>query len=344
MGDKLKILTEKKKKLDLSKPFTEETVGNLEEWLKVELTYSSNAIEGNTLSRIETAEVIEKGVSATISGKPLRDQLEAINHARAIDFIKDLVKQRKGHQFIREDDILAIHKIILSGIMDDWAGKYRQTSVIIRGTDVELPEARDVPRLMENFIKWLESQQEEHPVRVASLAHCKFEGIHPFIDGNGRVGRLLMNLILILNGYPMAIIKNEQRAEYLNAFRVGQSTNDWNLLLALIEDAVERSLDAYINAAEGKAVLPSLMGDATKAEENKLYKIGELAKAAGETIPTIRYWTQEGLLKAASLTKGGYALYDSSQIDKAKEVRYLQDEQRLTIAEIKAKLGIRSKR
>lgn len=344
MGDKLKILTEKKKKLDLLKPFTEEIVGNLEEWLKVELTYSSNAIEGNTLSRIETAEVIEKGVSATISGKPLKDQLEAINHAKAIEFIKDLVKQRKGHQFIRKDDILAIHKIILSAVMDDWAGKYRQTSIIIRGTDVELPEARDVPRLIENFIKWLESQQEEHPVRVASLAHYKFEGIHPFIDGNGRVGRLLMNLILILNGYPMAIIKNEQRVEYLNAFRVAQATNDWNLLLSLIEDAVERSLDAYINAAEGKAVLPSLMGDATKAEENKLYKIGELAKAAGETIPTIRYWTQEGLLKAASLTKGGYALYDSSQIDKAKEVRYLQDEQRLTIAEIKAKLGIRNKR
>lgn len=341
MDDKLKILTEKKKKLDLIRPLTEETIGNLEEWLKVELTYSSNAIEGNTLSRIETAEVIEKGVSATISGKPLKDQLEAINHARALDFIKDLATQRKGHQFITEDDILAIHKIILSGIIDDWAGKYRQTEILIRGVDVELPEARDVPRLMGNFIKWLEEKQEEHPVRIASIAHYRFEGIHPFIDGNGRVGRLLMNLILILNGYPMAIIRNEQRAQYLNAFKVGQSTNDWSLLLNMIEDAVERSLDAYINAAEGKAVLPSLMGEEVQTEEGKLYKIGELAKTVGETIPTIRYWTNEGLLKAASLTKGGYALYDSSQIDKAKEVRYLQDAQRLTIAEIKVKLGVK---
>lgn len=343
MDSKLNLLTEKKKKLDALRLLSKEAVSNLEEWLKVELTYSSNAIEGNTLSRIETAEVIEKGVSATISGKPLKDQLEAINHARAIEFIKDLARQRKGHQFIKEEDILAIHKIILSGIMDEWAGRYRQTPVIIRGSDVELPEARDVPRLMDSFIKWLENQQEAHPVRVAILAHYKFETIHPFIDGNGRVGRLLMNLILILNDYPMAIIKNEQRTRYLNAFKIGQSTSDWSLLADLIEESVERSLDAYINAAEGKAALPALLGDATALEE-KLYKIGALAKAASETIPTIRYWTQEGLLKVAKFTKGGYALYDSSQIDKAKEVRYLQRELRLSIAEIKEKLGVRSKK
>lgn len=344
MDDNLKILTEKKKKLDSLKPLSEEASYNLEEWLKIELTYSSNAIEGNTLSRIETAEVIEKGVSATISGKPLKDQLEAINHAKAIEFIKDLAKQRKGHQFITEADILAIHKIILSGIVDDFAGRYRQTLVIIRGSDVELPEAKDVPRLMGNFIKWLEDQQEEHPVKVAILAHYKFETIHPFVDGNGRVGRLLMNLILILNGYPMAIIKNEERAQYLNAFKIGQGTNDWSLLSNLVEEAVERSLDAYTNAAEGKAVLPAFLGEGIEGNKEKLYKIGELAKVAGETIPTIRYWTKEGLLKAASFTKGGYALYDNSQIDKAKEVRYLQDEQRLSIAEIKAKLGVRSKK
>ena len=340
MIDRLKILTEKKKKLDSLRPLSEEVLYSLEEWMKVELTYSSNAIEGNALSRIETAEVIEKGTAAVISGKPLKDQLEAINHAKAIDFIKDLAKQIKGHQFITEDYIKAIHKIILNGIIDDWAGKYRQTLVFIRGTDFEFPQAQEILRLMSNFIKWLNSQQEEHPVRVASLAHLKFESVHPFIDGNGRVGRLLMNLILILNGYPMAIIKNETRNEYLNAFRVGQSTNNWSLLHHLIEEAVERSLDAYINLAEGKAVLPALLGESSKPAEDKLLKIGELAKAAKETVPTIRYWTKEGLLKVAKLSKGGYQLYDSSQIDKAKEVRYLQKEQRLKIAEIKKKLRV----
>lgn len=339
--DKLKILTEKKQTIDSLKPLGEKAVGSLEEWLKVELTYSSNAIEGNTLSRIETAEVIEKGISATISGKPLKDQLEAINHAKAIEFIKNLAAQRKSHQFITEDDVLAIHKIILSGIMDEWAGKYRQTQVFIRGVDFEPPTPRQVPNLMKQFIAWLNDAQESHPVKIASIAHYKFEAIHPFIDGNGRVGRLLMNLILILNGYPVAVIRNEQRAQYLNAFKVGQSGGNRSLLFSLIEDSVERSLDAYINAAEGKAILPGLMGEAIQQEEGKLYKIGELAKTAGETVPAIRYWTKEGLLKVASFTKGGYALYDSSQIDRAKEIRYLQNKQRLTIAEIKEKLGVR---
>lgn len=344
MEDKLKALTQKKEKLDSLKSLSKEASSSLEEWLKVELTYSSNAIEGNTLSRIETAEVIEKGVSATISGKSLRDQLEAINHAKAVEFIKELRKQRKKHQLITEDDIKGIHKIILSGIMDDWAGIYRQTSVIIRGTNVELPDVREVPRLMANFVKWLENQQEEHPVRVASLAHYKFEDIHPFIDGNGRVGRLLMNLILILNGYPMAIIRKEERADYLSTFGYARNQNNMQPFYDLIENAVERSLDAYINAALGEAVLPSFLGEAAQILDDKLLKIGELAKLANETVPTIRYWTQEGLLRVAELSEGGYQLYNTSQIDKAKEVRYLQDEQRLTIAEIKIKLGVTAKR
>lgn len=337
---KLDDLLIKKKKLDSLKPLPKRALQNLEDWLRVELTYSSNAIEGNTLSRMETAEVIEKGVSATISGKPLKDQIEAINHAKAIELIKDLAKRRKSHQFITEDDILSIHKIILSGIIDEWAGKYRQTQVYILGTNLDLPRPADVPILMRKFIKRMAAQQAEHPVKVASDAHFKFESIHPFVDGNGRAGRLLMNLILIINGYPMAIIRNEERAQYLQALNVAQTTGELKLLEDLIENAVERSIDAYIAVAQGKAVLPNLIGKVSEDSE-KLLKIGELAKAAGETIPTIRYWTKEGFLKAAKYTEGGYQLYDLSQIDRAKEVRYLQNEQRLTLSEIKQKLGIR---
>src|SRR5947207_11714616 len=109
MEDKLQQLTEKKQKLDAYQPLSPEFIKNIEEWLKVELTYSSNAIEGNTLTRIETAEVIEKGIGAIISGKSLKDQLEAINHAKAIELIKQLAVDRSGHQFITEKDILDIH-------------------------------------------------------------------------------------------------------------------------------------------------------------------------------------------------------------------------------------------
>ena len=148
-----------------------------------------------------------------------------------------------------------------------------------------------------------------------------------------------MNLILILNGYPMAIIRNEERTQYLQALNLAQTKNEFALLDELVENAVERSLDAYIAAGEGKAPLQNLLGEAAEDSE-QLLKIGELAKAAAETVATIRYWTKEGFLKIAKYSQGGYQLYDSSQIDRAKEVRYLQDEQRLTLGEIKEKLGV----
>lgn len=344
MDDPLKLLTDKKKKLDSLKPLKKEVLSNLEDWMKVELTYSSNAIEGNTLSRRETAEVIEKGVSAVISGKPLKDLLEALSHAEALEFIQELAKKLKGHQFISEDNIKAIHKIILTGIEDDWAGVYRLMEIFIRGSNAEFPLPKEVPALMKKLVNWLEVEQETHPVRVAADAHFKFVSIHPFKDGNGRVGRLLMNLILILNDYPMAIIRQEEKANYLSTFDSARQEDDMQPFYNLIFDSVERSLDAYINAAEGRAVLPSLLGEAAKETSYKLLKIGELAKVANQTIPTIRWWTKEGLLKVAKFTEAGYQLYNPTEIDRAKEIKYLQDEQRLTLAEIKAKLGIRSRK
>ena len=342
MKDKLKRLTAKKQELDKFKSLPQELIKSLEEWFKVEITYSSNAIEGNTLSRIETAEVIEKGISAVISGKALRDQLEAVNHAKALEFIKTLAKQRKGHQFITENDIKAIHKIILTGIDDQWAGKYRQTEVFIKGADVEFPSAHKVPYLMTEFIQWLEDQQKEHPVRIASDAHFKFVSIHPFVDGNGRTTRLLMNLILAINSYPMAVIRNEERIRYLEVVNLGQTQNDLKSFYSLIEESVERSLDVYLNAAQGKPSLaPLTKGIKTdRLKRIKLLKIGELAKEAEESITTIRYWTKEGLLTVRDFTKGGYQLYEPLMIERVKNIRQLQNEKRLTLKEIKEGLKI----
>ncbi|OGD93068.1 MAG: hypothetical protein A2W83_05550 [Sulfuricurvum sp. RIFCSPLOWO2_12_43_5] len=330
-------LTDKKQKLDRYQPLPDELVKNLEEWLKVELTYSSNAIEGNTLSRIETAEVIERGVAAVISGKPLKDQLEAINHAKAIEFIKELAKKRNGHQFITEQDILNIHKIILSGIQDDWAGKYRRTEVFIRGSDVQFPSPKAVPLAMKEFIDWLTSRQEEHPVKIAADAHFKFVSIHPFVDCNGRTTRLLMNLILILNGYQMAVIRNEDRTTYLNSFETARKKDDMQPFYNLVYTAVERSLDIYLDVLAGKQ--PDLKafsseGKNTVIEKSRL-KIGELAKATGETIHTLRYWTKEGLLIVAEYSSGGYQLYDKEMVGIVKKIRQLQEKERRTLTEIK---------
>ncbi len=330
MDSLLKILTEKKRQLDKYRPLPPELIKNLEEWLKVELTYSSNAIEGNTLSRLETAEVIERGVTAVISGKPLQDQLEAINHAQAVDYIKELSTKLKGHQYISEADVLAIHKIILTRINDLWAGRYRATEIFIRGVDTEFPLPRQVPPLMKDFFRWLEGQQENHPVRIAADAHFKLVSIHPFVDGNGRTARLLMNLILLLNGYPMAIIKNEERTQYLDAIFTGQTKNDLQPFYAFIEKAVENSLDMFTRAVEEKQPVLKKF-----SPEKSSLKIGELAKATNETIHTIRYWTKEGLLPVAGFTKGGYQLFDPSMIERVKKIRELQTKQRSTISEIK---------
>ena len=340
MDKALKLLTKKKEQLSKLRPFAKNVVKELESWLRVELTYSSNAIEGNTLTRLETAEILEKGTGAVISGRPLKDQLEAVNHAKALDFIKRLVGQKKSHQFITERDIKDIHKIILTGIDDQWAGKYRQTEVFIKGADVEFPSRHKVPYLMAEFTAWLEGQQDGHPVRVAADAHFKFVSVHPFIDGNGRTARLLMNLVLIINSYPMAVIRNEDRIKYLQAVNKGQKENDLNSFYKIVEEAVDRSLNAYINAAKGKSPLASLTRGIKldKKTVSKLLKIGGLAKKINETVPTIRYWTKEGLLEVADYTKGGYQLYDQSMIKRTKKIRQLQEEKRLSIAEIKKEL------
>lgn len=337
MTSKLKQLTDKKQQLDALKPLPQELQNQLENWLKVELTYSSNAIEGNTLTRAETAEVIEKGITATISGKPLKDQLEAINHAKAVEFIRELARKLKGHQFIKEKHVLAIHGIILLGIDDEWAGRYRETEVFIRGANVTLPPPQKVLYLMDEFIRWLELQQKQHPVHVAALAHLKLVTIHPFVDGNGRTARLLMNLILLLNGYPTAIVRNEERIDYLDSLAQAQTKDDFKPYMTLIENAVERSLDTYLNAAQGK---PALSPFQKTEGEQELLKIGELAKETNETVPTIRFWTKEGLLKVDSHTEGGYQLYDRSMVDRVGQIRKYQS-QRLTLAEIKRELGIR---
>lgn len=335
MIGRLGELTKKKQELDQLQPLPKTLLQNLEEWLRVELTYSSNAIEGNSLSRIETAEVIQRGVNAVISGKSLQDQLEAINHAKAVEFIKELATKCQSHQYITEEDVLAIHKIILTGIADRTAGKYRTTAVFIRGSDVEFPLPLRVPGLVKEFFRWLEGQQGEHPVRVAAQAHFKYVSIHPFVDGNGRVARLLMNLILVINGYPMSIIRSEDRTAYLKTFDAARKENNMEPFYRIVEEAVNRSLDIYLKAAKGKQ---RVLKGFTSRDYKKLLKIGELSKKTGETIHTLRFWTKEGLLDVAAYTKGGYQLYHPSMIERSRNIRRMQTKQRLTINEIKNRL------
>ena len=248
MDNILQQLTEKKEKLDSLKPFPAELVKNLDEWYRIELTYTSNAIEGNTLTRQETAMVVEKGL--TVEGKTLNEHLEAVNHAKAVSFIKKLLADKKTRKEIAESDILEIHRIVLSGINAADAGRYRNIAVRIAGSKVVLPNSAKVPELMEGFMKWLRSDEKEHPIKISADTHFKLVSIHPFVDGNGRTARLLMNLLLIQEGYPPAIIKTEDRKLYINAIEKGQLDNSLDDYYQIIYKAVDNSLDIYLDALE----------------------------------------------------------------------------------------------
>lgn len=329
--DKQIIACENKKNtLDSFNPLPKDLVKNLNEWFRVELTYTSNAIEGNTLTRQETAMVVEKGIS--VEGKSIQELLEATNHAQAFDYVNLLLEKKGRRQEIVEHDLLEIHEHILQHIDDQNAGKYRDVAVRIAGSRVILPNAKKVPELMDDFILWLQGINNDHPIKIAADAHLKLVTIHPFVDGNGRVARLLLDLILMQNGYPPALIHKEDRRAYINAIEKGQLTGDLTDYYQVIYKAIEASLDIYFEALKPQKSISK------KVSSKKLLKIGELGKLTGETVPTLRYWTKEGLLIVTSHTTGGYQLYSSDMVERVKEIRKMQEEERLTIAEIKQKL------
>ena len=320
-------LTDKKKLLDGYRPLPDELVRNLDDWFRVELTYTSNAIEGNTLTRRETALVVEKGL--TVGGKSLVEHLEATNHAHALDFVRSQIG-RKPRQ-ITAHDILEIHSLILRGIDDVNAGQYRNVSVRISGSRVVLPNPIKVPDLMEEFCAWLAARKKIHPVELAAEAHYRLVTIHPFTDGNGRTARLLMNLLLMMAGYPPAIIRKRDRLAYIAALEKAQLGGSKDDFLKLITKSVDRSLNIYLKAARGEDA-------ASEPDDDKLLKIGELAKQTGKATSTIRHWTKEGLLEVAEITNSGYQLYSPTMIARAKRIMELQ-EKRLTLPEIRKELA-----
>ena len=327
MGDVLRRVQEKKNLLDTYRPLSKAVVENLDEWFKIELTYTSNAIEGNTLTRQETALVVEKGI--TVEGKSIQEHLEAISHAKAYEFIQTLMD--KNITAITEQTILEIHSLILQNIDPTNTGRYRTVPVRIAGSHVIMPNPIKVPTLMKEFINWLH-QEQNHRIQKAADAHFKLVSIHPFTDGNGRTARLLMNLILIQAGYPPAIIRKEDRRVYINSIEKGQLSGDRSSYYSLIFTAVERSLDIVLTTFRPKE-------QRSTTNQSKLLKIGQLAKLTHETVATIRYWTKEGLLTVSKYTASGYQLYTPIMIVRIKKIRTLQSEKRLTIAELKRVLS-----
>lgn len=215
----------------------------------IEYTYESNKIEGNTLTLQETALVIEKGL--TIGGKSLNEHLEAVNHQNAIEYIKDIAKENES---ISERDLLQIHYLILQGINNEQAGKYRNLQVLISGAKHVPPQPFLVAKEMESLFLWYnENKDILHPVVLSAEMHERLVTVHPFIDGNGRTARLLMNLILLQNGFPIAILKGDtdSRLKYYSALEMAQVEHNKEPFINLIAENVEETMERIIKAVEG---------------------------------------------------------------------------------------------
>lgn len=229
-----------KKRLDSKRPLPKATLKSLTETINLEWTYNSNGIEGNTLTLRETQIVLE---GITVGGKSIKEHLEVINHENAILHLEALVKDKNS---VTEWNIKGIHGLILKDIDDENAGRYRKENVTIKGATHIPPDYLIVPELMERLILNYEKWIEYHPIVRAALLHGELVKIHPFVDGNGRTSRLIMNLALMNSGYVPVIIKKENRLEYYEALDKAHTTNDYTDFVKLVAKLEIDMLNKYL--------------------------------------------------------------------------------------------------
>lgn len=228
LDELLNKIDKQQKQINEMRPLPPNMVKQLREYYRISFTYTSNALEGNSLTETETKVILEDGI--TIGGKPLNDHYEAAGHSDAYDYIHKLIKNKK----ITEKNIKYLHKLFYNRINKNNAGCYRRREVIITGSDQKLPKPENISELMSKFTASIaDLEKNNHPVVYAAKLHKELVYIHPFIDGNGRVSRLLMNLALIQHEYLIAIIPPILRSDYIQAVRnAGSDDNDFIKLVA----------------------------------------------------------------------------------------------------------------
>lgn len=241
----LDAIADKKNRLDRLRPLSPEALRNLEHYYDVEITYTSNAIEGNTLSPVETTLVIEQGV--TISGKPLKDHLEALDHYDAIRYVRELARQKTP---LTEGDVRNLHRLVVQRSRPDIAGRYADLARYVRTESGrhEFPSPAEIPALMGNFSKWLGTATDTP--ETAFTAHRRLVDIHPFNDGNGRCARLLMNLVLIRGGYPPVSVRPEDRPAYILALQQAQAELGSESVDHLLYERLDAALGEYLSALQ----------------------------------------------------------------------------------------------
>lgn len=280
----LSRINEKMHRLDSLRPIPVDAVKKLHEEMRLLHTYHSNAIEGNTLTLPETKLVLEEGI--TISGKSLREHLEATNNARAFDLLENIARKKKtiDHVVIQQ-----IHEVVMAGILED-AGKYRTRNVRITGASKTPPDWSKVINLIDELIEKI-AQSKRHPLEIAAILHHRFVEIHPFIDGNGRVSRLLTNLFLIAQGYPPVVLKIEDRRKYYRFLRAADAGN-LEPFANFIAKTVDESLLMYLSFFGGV---------------NELLPLKELAGNTPYSQEYLSLRARQGVLNAVKIGKIWYS-------------------------------------
>ncbi len=277
----LSRIIEKKKKLDSICPLPSDSLKKLHEEMRLLHTYHSNAIEGNTLTLSETKLVLEEGI--TIGGKSLREHIETTNNAKAFDYIETVIGKKK--KTIDHITIQKIHEIVTAGILEE-AGRYRTKNVRITGAKKTPPDWSKVVHLMDELIENLE-KSEKHPIETSAFLHHRFVEIHPFIDGNGRVARLLTNLYLIGLGYSPLVIKTEDRKKYYRYLKAADAGNP-----GPFANFIAKAID------ESFTMLLSIFG-----EEEELIPLKELAHETPYSQEYLSLRARQGALDAVKIGK-----------------------------------------
>ncbi len=270
--------------INSERPLSQEALKKLRKLLMFEYIYNTNAIEGNILTLRETRLVLEEGI--TVAGKPLRDHLEARNHLQALSYMEELSHAKS----IEEFDLLKLHHLLMMGIEEAKPGEYRREQVYIGGSGHIPPPPSEVPRLMRRFVNWLNITMDSdqlHPVELAAIAHAYLTAIHPFIDGNGRVARILMNLLLLRQGYPLAVIRKERRRAYYKALEEADKGRG-KPIVNLVARAVDESLTLYLGSISG------------------LIPLAVAAREAGMSVDYLGQLARKGYIRAVKLAGRWY--------------------------------------
>jgi len=276
--DLLKRIDANRENIKARRPLTAAEVKELDAYYKIGTTYTSNALEGNSFTLTETKVLLEDGI--TVGGKPVKDFYETIGHAKAYDYMLSVA--RSDDMAFSEDMICRLHSLFYSGIDNEQAGKYRDRQVFITGTEYVPPPAEEIPQLMKDFTAELNVKKDtQHPVLFASFAHRRLVDIHPFVDGNGRTARLLMNLVLMNKEYCVVSIPPVWRQEYIAALVAAQrkkspTDEPFNSLIAECELEAQRDYGRMLRIPLAK------QSDLLVKRPSVLKQLAETPKVAGK--------------------------------------------------------------